>query len=318
MPLRLLATPTYWFAFVLLIAVGGCRSAGTAVPSDDLAARILDNLRVEYPTIADVEVTVDSLRETGVDGVLEGQLTIAGQAPQPFLYAGPPAERLYLLAAPPVDVSRDADEVAAAIASRDSLEAAETRSLAERIARETRDLPARGPADAPITIVEFSDFQCPYCARAAGTVAQVLAANPDVRLVYAHLPLDNHAWAQPAALAATCAAQQTDDAFWALHDLYFRDQRSLTPANVVARSRDALGAANLNLAAWETCVRDTDSQAHQQAAASVAAQTALAGDAGVSGTPGFFINGAFVNGAQPLEVFQQAIEDVRRAPQNRP
>jgi len=310
MPLRLLAV-------VLLLAVGGCRSA--AVPSDDLAARILSNLRVEYPSIADVEVTVDSLRAAGADGLLEGQLSIPGQAPQPFLYVAP-TERLYLLAAPPVDVSRDSAAVAAAIASRDSLEAAEARGLADRIARETRDLPARGPADAPITIVEFSDFQCPYCARAAGTVAQVLAANPDVRLVYAHLPLDGHAWARPAALAATCAARQNDNAFWALHDLYFREQRALTPANVIERSRGTLGgqsrmagAANLDLAAWDACVRDTGSAAHREALASVAAQEALAGDAGVTGTPGFFINGAFVNGAQPLEVFQQAIDDARRA-----
>lgn len=309
MPLRLLATPTYWFAAVLLLAVGGCRSA--AVPSDDLAARILDNLRVEYPTIADVEVSVDSLRAAGADGLMEGQLSIPGQAPQPFLYVAP-TERLYLLAAPPVDVSRDSVAVAAAIASRDSLEAAEARSLAERIARETADLPARGPADAPITIVEFSDFQCPYCARAAGTVAQVLAANADVRLVYAHLPLGNHAWARPAALASTCAAQQNDNAFWALHDLYFRDQRALTPANVIDRSRDAIGGQNLDLAAWDTCVRDTGSDAHQRALASVAAQEALAADAGVTGTPGFFINGAFINGAQPAEVFQQAIDDARR------
>ena len=302
MPLRLLA-------LALLVAAAGCRSS--AVPSDDLAARILDNLRVEYPLIADVEVTVDSLRAAGADGLLEGQLTIPGQAPTPFLYVGA-TERLYLLAAPPVDVSRDSAAVAAAIASRDSLESAEARALADRIASETRGLPARGPADAPITIVEFSDFQCPYCARAAGTVAQVLAANADVRLVYAHLPLGNHAWARPAALASTCAAQQNDNAFWALHDLYFRDQRAFTPANVVARSREVLDGQNLDLAAWDACVRDTGSEAHQRALASVAAQEALAGDAGVTGTPGFFINGAFVNGAQPAEVFQQAIDEARR------
>lgn len=300
-------------AFLLLVALGaGCRSTATPVASDALAARILANLRVEFPALGEMSVRVDSLRPMGVDGILEGQLAIAGQQPQPFLYAAS-TEQLYLLAAPPVDVSRDSVALAATLARRDSAAAAETRARLARLASDTRGLPVLGPPDAPITIVEFSDFQCPYCARAAVTVKQVLAANPDVRLIYAHLPLGNHDWARPSAIAATCAAQQSGDAFWRLHDAYFRDQRGFSAQNVIARSRAALAGSGVDLDAWETCASDEGSDVHRGAAAAVDAQAELASSMGVGGTPGFFVNGRFLNGAQPLEVFQQAVDAARAA-----
>lgn len=81
--------------------------------------------------------------------------------------------------------------------------------------------PVRGPADAYVTLVEFSDFQCPYCRNAEPTIEAVLAAHPnDVRLVYKEFPLSFHENALPAALAADCAGQQ--DQFWPMHDLLMK------------------------------------------------------------------------------------------------
>src|SRR5215471_2333024 len=90
------------------------------------------------------------------------------------------------------------------------------------------DGPSKGPADARVTIIEFSDFQCPYCQRAVSTMKQVLEKYPsDVRLVYRHLPLESiHPFARGAAEAAVCADQQGQ--FWAFHDKLFENNRALS------------------------------------------------------------------------------------------
>ncbi|MBZ5728825.1 MAG: DsbA family protein [Acidobacteriia bacterium] len=91
--------------------------------------------------------------------------------------------------------------------------------------------PARGKEDAPVTIAVFSDFQCPYCARFADMLKDVL---PDerVRLVFRHLPLPMHPWARPAAEAAACAQEQGNGHFWSLHDFIFEHQKELAPENL--------------------------------------------------------------------------------------
>ena len=79
-------------------------------------------------------------------------------------------------------------------------------------------LPTRGNPDGPVLIVEFSDFQCPYCTRGAETMAKVLEQYPnDVKFVFKHFPLGFHNWAKSAAIASHCAGLQSDDAFWTLH-----------------------------------------------------------------------------------------------------
>ena len=87
--------------------------------------------------------------------------------------------------------------------------------------------PVRGAADAPVTIVEFSDFQCPYCSRAHKTVAtEVMPAyEGKVRLVYKNFPLGFHKWAEPAGIAGACAFEQEPDSFWNLYDYYFEHQQ---------------------------------------------------------------------------------------------
>ena len=242
-------------------------------------------------------------------------ISIAGQPPQPFLVTRDNA-LLYLLAADPINVSRSAEELESAAAEADAAEVEEARERAAALELAAAGLPARGPADAPVTILEFSDFQCPYCSRAAETVKRVLAEYPEqVKLVYAHFPLGNHPWATPAAIASTCASQQSDDAFWALHDLYFDQQPSMTTANVIDRSRAALAGSGIDMAAWEACAADESSQAYQGVATAVQEQVALGEEYGVRGTPGFFVNGRFVNGNQPLEVFQTAVESALQDPQ---
>ncbi|MEE2662736.1 MAG: thioredoxin domain-containing protein [Myxococcota bacterium] len=164
------------------------------------------------------------------------------------------------------------------------------------------EVPAVGPSlgrdDAPVTIVEFSDYQCPFCSRAEPTVKQVLAKYPDsVRLVYRHFPLDAiHPQARPAAIAAVCAAQQ--DHFWEFHDRLFASQSDLS-ADTLAGFADEL---ELDRAAFEECLTS------DAAAMSVEKDLVAGQAAGTTGTPAFFVNGIMLSGARPLDDFVELIE----------
>ena len=306
-------------ALVLGLAV--CALAACAQPDrpapadslaggDDRATRIAKNLALEVPALREASVEVTDLAPSEVSGLDRGTFTTGGQS-YPFLVTEDDT-RLFILAADPVDVSRTADEVAAALAEEAEETAQAAAEHAAALATATQGFPTRGPSDAPVTVVEFSDFQCPYCRRAAGTVEQLLDRYPEeVQLIYAHFPLGNHAWARPAAIAATCAAKQDEAAFWALHDFYFQEQQALTVDNVVERSREALAGTAADREQWATCAADTASAAHAEAAQSVEASVALGEQHGVRGTPAFFVNGQFLSGAQPLEAFVEAVEAAR-------
>lgn len=304
--MRFLALPLLVVATALAACAQPARPAGE-IPAER-AERILANLRFEFPQLEDLRLEVTELGPSAVPGLDQGVFVINGQQPQPFLVTADDRQ-LWLLATDPIDASRTPEQLAAAQREREEAAVASARERARELNETFADLPVRGNPDAPVTIVEFSDFQCPFCARAHETLKQLLANNPrDVRLIYVQYPLPHHAWARPASIAALCAAQQSGEAFWALHDAYFEQQRTMTPANLLERSRAALQGTGIDLAAWSTCVEDTSSPAHQRAAAELEGHRAVAEELGVTGTPAFFINGRFLNGAQPLEVFQSVVD----------
>lgn len=156
-----------------------------------------------------------------------------------------------------------------------------------------------GPEDAAITIVEFSDYQCPFCVRWHEQVYnQLMAAYPGkVRFVYRHLPLTQiHPQAMPASEAAMCAGEQ--NAYWQFHERLFTNQDSLGDALYTQLATD-LG---LDLTAFQEC-RDTHKYQAQ-----IQADMDFAIGLGVQSTPTFFINGLAMVGAQPLSSFTQLIE----------
>jgi protein-disulfide isomerase len=158
--------------------------------------------------------------------------------------------------------------------------------------------PARGSKDATVEIIEFSDFQCPFCQRANPTVQRVLTTYGDrIRFVYRHYPLPNHPNARPAAEAAVCAQDQGK--FWEYHDRLFANPTKLTDADL----KQHAGAIGLDTAAFADCF---DSHKHK---ASVDADIAAANELGVTGTPAFFINGRSLEGAQPFEAFKRVIDE---------
>jgi protein-disulfide isomerase len=161
------------------------------------------------------------------------------------------------------------------------------------------DGPSRGPPDARVTIIEFADFQCPYCGRMAPVLQQVLEKYPrEVRLVYRQMPLTEvHPNALNAAEASLCAAQQ--GRFWEMHDALFADQKALDPAGLKKT------AEKLQLAtqAFADCLESP------AIAAAVKADSAAGAAAGVNGTPGLFVNGRFFGSALPYEQLAAVVDD---------
>jgi protein-disulfide isomerase len=163
--------------------------------------------------------------------------------------------------------------------------------------------PARGGVHPKVTIVEFSDFQCPYCGRVETTLQELLKDyGNDVAIVYRHNPLPFHANAMAAALA--CEAARAQGRFWEMHDKLYANQQTLGPDNLQAFAQ-GLG---LNMAAFKAALaseRDRDR---------IQADMDLAVRFGARGTPTFFINGRTFLGAQPIEGFKKVIdEEIKKA-----
>jgi protein-disulfide isomerase len=162
----------------------------------------------------------------------------------------------------------------------------------------TEGYPSLGPADAPITIVEFSDFQCPFCRRFhEETYQALLDAYPgQIRFVYRNLPLTSiHPDAMPSAVASLCANDQ--NAYWDYHGKLFSSE-TLTRDTFVQYASDL----SLNVDEFTACL---DSGKHDEF---IQQDMNFALDLGVQSTPTFFINGLAIVGAQPLSAFQQIID----------
>ena len=157
---------------------------------------------------------------------------------------------------------------------------------------------ALGPEDAPITLIEFSDFQCPFCRRWHKEVYEpLLAAYPGkIRIVYRNLPLTSiHPDAFAAAEAAMCAGEQ--DAFWPYHEKLFSSET--LGSEIYTQYAQEL---SLDMTAFEACMTE---HKYQEA---IQTDSNFAIDMGIRSTPTFFINGLAVVGAQPLDVFKQVID----------
>jgi protein-disulfide isomerase len=156
---------------------------------------------------------------------------------------------------------------------------------------------SRGPAGAPVTIVEFSDYQCPYCSRAEVTVEEVLKKyGSKIRVVYRDYPLKFHQNAETAAMGAECAEEQGK--FWEMHKAMFANQQKLAAADLV----ETAGSIGVDKEKFKTCL---DSGKYR---AEVQKDFEDGMKAGVSGTPTFFINGIPVVGARSVDSFSEIID----------
>ncbi|HEY6001720.1 MAG TPA: thioredoxin domain-containing protein [Anaeromyxobacter sp.] len=162
--------------------------------------------------------------------------------------------------------------------------------------------PTKGPTNAPVTIVEFSDYECPYCVRAEPTVKDLLAKYPGkIKLVYRDFPLPMHPKAPKAAEAAHCAGDQGK--YWEMHDRLFSPGAKLEVADLKTAARDV----GVDGAKFDKCL-DSGEKAKE-----VESHRKAGDEVGVSGTPAFFINGRPISGAQPLEAFVAIVDQELKA-----
>ncbi len=173
-----------------------------------------------------------------------------------------------------------------------------------------------GPKDAKVTVVEFSDYECPYCGAAAGTHKQLisqfksrdpswkpavpklkeLAEQGVIKFVYRDFPLSFHQNAQKAAEVAECAGEQ--EKFWEMHDKIFENQDSIDAASLKQYAKDI----GLNSTEFDQCLDSGEMEEE------VKKDLADGQKLGIRGTPAFFVNGTLISGAQPFSVLEQAIE----------
>ena len=168
-----------------------------------------------------------------------------------------------------------------------------------RFAVVTNGFASQGPQDAVVTIVEFSDFECPYCASLLPTLEQAKRQYAGaLRVVYRHFPLTSiHPHAQKAAEASLCAGEQAS--FWEMHDLLFAEQHTLTVADL----KEKASRLGLNRTAFDRCL---DSDRHYE---TVRDDIRAGAAAGVSGTPAIFVNGRALTGAVPFASLAAIIDD---------
>jgi protein-disulfide isomerase len=230
-------------------------------------------------------VTVDGLKDSAIKGAKEGTLQI-GNPPQvkkvPFLMS--------------------ADGRYAVFGGTEDLTVDPSKAVMEKISLKGK--PLKGPDKAKVTIVKYSDFQCPFCARGHDVMAQVLAQYPnDVRYVFKNFPLNFHPWAEPAAVAIECVGQQDQEAYWKVYDGLFAKQKEINPQNVKEKVDEMLQGSKVDMAKFNDCYNN------KKTLDQVKAEMAEGQSVGVTGTPGFIVNGRLVSGAQPFEVFKNIIED---------
>jgi protein-disulfide isomerase len=159
-----------------------------------------------------------------------------------------------------------------------------------------------GPAKAAVTIVEFSDMQCPHCAKAAPVIEQLLAQEPEAHFVFENFPLPMHNWAEKAADYVDCVGRASNDAVWKFIQKTFDAQATITEANVDEKLKAVATESGVNGDEIATCTTKSDTKAR------VEASVALGKSVAVTGTPALFINGRNVPGGEPLDLLKKIVD----------
>jgi protein-disulfide isomerase len=178
---------------------------------------------------------------------------------------------------------------------RGELDDLSTDPLAANIAKfDLKDAPVHGDPKAPITIVEYGDFECPVCRNFHDAVRGMLPNYPQVKLIFKDFPIDQiHPWARTAAIAGRCAYQQDHQSFWKMYDLIYDNQELISAANAYDKMMDFATRAGLNPETFKACLSSP------QATAEVDASIENGKLVGVRSTPTVFVNGRPLAGADP-------------------
>ena len=162
--------------------------------------------------------------------------------------------------------------------------------------------PAKGPAKAPVTIVEFSDMQCPHCKLVAPVLEQVLAQEPNVHFVFQNFPLPAHNWAEKAAGYVDCIGRTSSAAVWPFIQKTFEQQENITEANADEKLKAVATDAGAKADEVAACAAKSDTKAR------IETSLALGKSVGVTGTPAIFINGRLITGNVPADLLKQIVD----------
>jgi protein-disulfide isomerase len=164
--------------------------------------------------------------------------------------------------------------------------------------------PAKGPDKAPVTIVEFSDMQCPHCKQLSPVVEQLLTQEPGAHFVFQNFPLPNHDWAEKGAEYVDCVGRNSKDkdAVWKFIQKTFEQQESITAANADEKLKAIATESGAEAEQTAACALKPDTKAR------IEASLALGKSVGVTGTPAVFINGRMLSGGVPVEILKQIVD----------
>jgi protein-disulfide isomerase len=269
-------------------ATAGAPASSSQSPIQKTVEAYLRNL---YAFGADTNVKVAAPKDIGVEGLQEIDVEVKIGENQQTGKVYVTKDGKYMFRGELSDLSKD--------------------PLAENRAQlQTKDSPSLGPANAPVTLVEFSDFECPVCRSLHDVLRGLLPNYPQVRVIFKDYPLEQiHPWARTAALAGRCAYQQTPAAFWKIYDLIYDSQDVISAENAWAKMTDFAGQSGLNADAFKACM------ASPEAGAAVDASRANGVQLEVGSTPTIFVNGRRIVGADPhaLEQYINYELDQRKA-----
>jgi protein-disulfide isomerase len=260
----------------------GSSKPGTILPSEEIVNAFMQQMFGYDPSLS---WKITSIKPSEAEGLAEVDVTI--QAPQggqgQKFYVSPDGRHAVIgqilpFGARPFDAAR--------------------KELEKRV-----DGPSRGPATAPVTVVEFSDLQCPHCKEAQPTLDKLAAEDKDVRIVFQNFPLPMHDWAMKGAEYADCLGRSSNDAFWKFIESVYRAQSDITAANADDKLKSFADAAGANGADIAACA------AKPETATRVEHSTELGKSLDVNSTPTIFINGrALTAGGIPYEVLQKLVD----------
>jgi protein-disulfide isomerase len=264
----------------LLAAVGAMAQQPAAATAASQAQKVEAFLRYYFALGPEVQITVATPTELGTSGILEVPIVVKSAEGSDNLKMYLTKDGRYLLRGELSDLTSD--------------------PLAENIAKiQTANAPVLGDPNAPITLVEYSDFECPVCRNLHDALRGLLPNYPQVKVIFKDFPIDAiHPWARTAALAGRCAYQQNPKAFWKIYDLIYDNQELISAASAWDKMLDFAGRAGLNAGTFKSCL------ASPQAAGEVDASLANGQLLEVRATPTVFVNGRRVATADPHTIQQ--------------
>jgi protein-disulfide isomerase len=248
------------------------KTAGGA-PSTELQKNVESYLRHLYAFGPNVQLTISVPKDSEVPGLLETTVDLKDGENSQTAKFYLSKDGKYLVRGEVSDLSKDP--------------LAETRTRIQ-----LTDAPSLGDPKAPVTLVEFSDFQCPVCRNLHDVLRGMLPNYPQVRVVFKDFPIEVlHPWARTAALAGRCAYQQDPKVFWKVYDAIYDQQELISASNAWSKMADFAGESGLNPDAFKACM------ASPEAAAAVDASRANGQQLEVNSTPTVFVNGRRLVGA---------------------